>query len=193
MGLFGGDGLDYEPEGEYVTKKRVGKVEDVLDDDEQVMYLTRGSTIDVEGGGSNKSLFDDDRSRKSGTRGWVRAAFTQKRVVVKVPQWLGSDERSIPYSNITSVDLDTGWVKKRITLQTPGPTYHIEADEPGKGECRAAVRFIREKMTEANQLMSVESEPDPMEQLERLKSLHDDGVVTDDEFEEKKQALLDKI
>lgn len=37
------------------------------------------------------------------------------------------------------------------------------------------------------------SDPDPTEQLKNIKELHEQGVLTDDEFEEKKQKLLDKI
>lgn len=195
MGIFRNKSLDYEPEGDYVTRKRVAKVEDILDDDEKVMYLTRGSTVDVEGSGSGNSLFGDDRSRKSGFRGWVRAAITDRRIVVKIPQWLGNDERTIPYKNITSVDLDTGLINKRITLQTPGSTYHIEVQAPGKSETREATKFIREKMSEANQpqVVTEESEPDPTEQLQRLQELHEDGVVSEEEFEEKKANLLEQI
>lgn len=182
--------------GEYVTAERVRKVEDILDSEERVHYLTRGSTIDVEGSSSGTSLWGDDRSRKTGTRGYVRAAITGKRVVVKIPQWLGSDERSVPYQNITSVDLDTGLVNKRLTLQTPGQTYHIEAHEPGKEEVRNAARFVRTKITESQDetvVVEESSEPDPTEQLKNLKELHEQGVLSDAEFEEKKSELLDKL
>jgi hypothetical protein len=182
--------------GNYVTVDRVEKVEDILDRDEKVVYLTRGSTVDVEGSSAGDSLFGDDRSRKSGTRGWVRAAITDKRIAIKVPQWLGDDERSVPYQNITSVDLDTGLVNKRISLQTPGQTYHIEAQEPGKQEVRDAVKYIREKITESQEdqvIVQGSDEPDPTEQLQNLKQLHDQGVLTNEEFEDKKQSLLDKI
>lgn len=182
--------------GEYVRDDRVKKVEDILDRNEKVHYLTRGSTIDVEGSSAGDSLFGDDRSRKSGTRGYVRAAITEKRVAVKIPQWLGSDERSVPYHNITSVDLDTGLVNKRISLQTPGQTYHIEAHEPGKEEVRDAVRFIRNKITESQKEQVVvqgNEEPDPTEQLQNLKQLYDNEVLTEEEFEEKKQSILEKI
>lgn len=185
-----------EPSGNYVTIERLEKVADILDDDEIVHFLTRGTTVDVEGSGAGGSLFGDDRSRKSGTRGYVRAVVTDRRVAVKVPQFLGNDERSVPYSNITSVDLDTGLVNKRLTLQTPGQTYHIEAQEPGKDELRETTRFIRSKISEANQTNVVQTdspEPDPLEQLEKLKNLHEQGVVSDKEFEEKKSNLLDKI
>ncbi|MFD1527347.1 MULTISPECIES: PH domain-containing protein [Halobacteriales] len=200
MGLFssGDDDLgDYEcePQGEYVTKARIEKVEDILDEGEKIHYITRGSTVDVEGSSAGKSLFGDDRSRKSGTRGYVRAVYTDSRVAVKIPQWLGSDERSVPYESITSVDLDTGLVNKRVSLQTPGQTYHIEVQEPGKDEVREIVSFIREKINEVNQPDTVvaESEPDPLDQLDKLQELHEKGVVDDEEFEEKKQSLLDKV
>jgi hypothetical protein len=183
-------------QGAYVTADRIKKVESILDENETVHYLTSGSTVDVEGSSAGQSLFGDDRSRKTGTRGYVRAVITDKRVAVKVPQWLGSDERSVPYQNITSVDLDTGLVIKRLTLQTPGQTYHIDAQEPGKEEVRDAVRFIRQKITESNKdtvVVEDSSEPDPTDQLKNLKELHDDGVLTDEEFEKKKQSLLEKI
>ncbi|WP_218779117.1 PH domain-containing protein [Halobacterium hubeiense] len=185
-----------EPRGDYVTTERLKKIVDILDNDEVVHFLTRGSTVDVEGSGAGDSLFGDDRSRKSGTRGYVRAVVTDRRVAVKVPQFLGNDERSVPYSNITSVDLDTGLVNKRLTLQTPGQTYHIEAQEPGKDELRDITRFIRGKISEANQpdvVQADSSDPEPLEQLEKLKDLHDQGVVSDEEFEDKKSDLLDKI
>lgn len=181
--------------GEYVTDARIEKIKEILDNDEVVHYLTRGSTVDVEGSSAGHSLFGDDRSRKSGTRGYVRAAITDRRVVVKIPQWLGDDERSVPYQNITSVDLDTGFVTKRLSLQTPGQTYHIEAHEPDKEEVRDAVKFIRNKITDSQQGQTViqESQPDPTEQLKNIKELHDQGVLTDEEFEEKKSELLDKL
>jgi len=190
------EALDVEPQGAYVTREQFRKVSDILDSDEQVHFITRGSTVDVEGSSAGSSLFGDDRSRKSGTKGWVRAVISDRRVAIKVPQILGDDERSVPYSNITSVDLDTGLVNKRLTLQTPGQTYHIEAHEPGKEEVRDAVRFIRKKISDANQpdvVQTESSEPDPLDQLNKLKEMNEEGVVSDEEFEEKKSELLDKI
>lgn len=182
--------------GAYVTPQRIQKIQSILDADEKIHYLTKGSTVDVQGSGAGHSLFGDDRSRKSGTRGWVRAAFTDRRVAIKIPQWLGNDERTVPYHNITSVDLDTGLVNKRISLQTAGQTYHIEAQEPGKDECRQLVRFVREQIRETqtqSQPQVQSSDPDPTEQLKNLKELHEEGVLSDEEFEEKKQSLLDDI
>lgn len=186
--------LDCTPQGDWVTVKRLQKVDDLLDDDETVHYMWRGGTIDVEGSSAGDSIFGNDRDRKSSLKG-IFTAVTNKRVVIAIPQFLGDDERHVPYHSITSVDLDTGLINKRVSLQTKGQTYHIQAQGPSKDELRDAMRFIREKIEETNrpQPVQTEDESDPTEQLRNLKELHDEGVLTDEEFESKKQALLDEI
>lgn len=64
----------------------------------------------------------------------------------------------------------------------------------GKKECRNLVSFIEMKIEEASQRSATSGqEIDPTEQLQRLKELHDDGLVTDEEFEEKRAKLVEKI
>lgn len=186
--------MDADPQGNWVTPKRVEKMGDILDHDENVHYMFKGRTIDVEGSTSGESIWGNDRDRKSSLMGIFTAA-TDKRVVIHIPQFLGDDERHVPYSSIVSCDLDTGLVNRRVSLQTKGPTYHIQAQGPDKDELRTALRFIRDKSEEADKVV-VEgggSGPDPTEQLKNIKELHDAGVLSDEEFEEKKQSLLDKI
>lgn len=186
--------MDAEPQGRWVTPKRIKKMGDTLDADENVHYMFKGGTIDVEGSSSGESIFGNDRDRKSSLKG-IYTAVTDKRVVINIPQFLGDDERHVPYSSIVSCDLDTGLVNRRVSLQTKGPTYHIQAQGPDKDELRTALRFIRDRAEEADKVV-VEgggSEPDPTEQLKNIKELHDAGVLSDAEFEEKKQTLLDKI
>lgn len=197
MGIFGSDTdiSDHqgtEPVGNHVTEKRLRKIDGVLQNGEKVHYMTAGSTIDVAGDESGTSLFGNDRGRKSGTTGYVRTAFTDDRIVIKVPQVTGNDQRIVPYNSITSVDVDTGLVKKRISLQTKSQTYHIEVDKPGKDECRSISSFVREKIRETQESGQTK-ELDPTEKLQRVKELHDDGVLSDEEFEEKRQKLVDEI
>lgn len=190
--------LDCEPQGKSVNQKRASKIADILDEDESIHYIATeaGGGIDVEGSKAGHSLLGNDRSRKQGTSGYVRTVATDKRVAIKIPQFTGNDERSVPYNSITSVDIDTGLVRKRLTLQTPGQTYHIGAGGTDKAELREMAKFIRQKISEANQpeVQQAELEQDsPVDQLEKLSDLHDKGVLTDDEFQEKKEELLDKI
>lgn len=193
-----GDGeqthLDGQPRGTWVTRKRVQKVAALLDDDETVHYMWRGGTIDVEGSGAGQSIFGNDRDRKSSFKG-IFTAVTDKRIVIAIPQFLGDDERHIPYFSVTSVDLDTGLVNRRVSIQTKGQTYHVQAQGPSKDELRDAMRFIREQVEAANRPQQVQatSEPDPTDRLMKVKELHDQGLLTDDEFEEKRRALVDEI
>jgi|GEM_PF-7062942 len=186
--------LDCNPQGDWVTPERLEKVIELLDDEETVHYMWRGGTIDVEGSGAGESIFGNDRDRKSSFKG-IYTAVTNKRIVIAVPQVLGDDERHIPYRSVTSVDLDTGVLSRRVSLQTKGQTYHIQAQGPSKDEIRSAMKFIREKVEELHQTQQVvnTNEPDPTVQLQNLKQLHDEGVVSDEEFEKKKANLLEKI
>lgn len=183
-----------EPRGAWVNTERVRKVADLLDEDEVVHYMWRGGTLDVEGSSAGESIFGNDRDRKSSLKG-IFTAVTNKRIVINIPQFLGDDERHIPYHSVTSVDLDTGLMARRVSLQTKGQTYHVQSQGPSKTELRDAMKFIREKVEEANrpQQVPADNDPDPTEQLKNLKELHDDGVLTDEEFEEKKRSLLDKL
>lgn len=186
--------LNCEPQGDWVNNKQVKKVTGLLDENETVHYMWRGGTIDVEGSSAGESIFGNNRDRKSSFKG-IFTAVTNKRIVIAIPQYLGDDERHIPYHSATSVDLDTGLVNRRVSIQTKGQTYHIQAQGPSKDELREAMRFIREKIEEANrpQQVQAKSSPDPTEQLKNLKELHQEGVLTDKEFKSKKQSLLDKI
>jgi hypothetical protein len=186
--------LDCEPQGEWVSETWVEKIVHLLDEDEVVHYMWRGGTIDVEGASAGNSIFGNDRSRKASFKG-VFTGITNKRIVIAIPQYLGDDERHIPYRSATSVDLDTGLINRRVSIQTKGQTYHIQAQGPSKEELRDAMGFIRKKIEDANrpQQIQAESAPDPTQQLKNIKELHDQGVLTDEEFEQKKQSLLDKF
>lgn len=129
---------DNKERGEYVTEERIDKIRDFLEEGEFVHFLTRGSTIEEKVPGSNDS--------STGTKGWVRAAITDRRVVVKIPKLTGSDKRMIPYEELIGVEVTFNLMKKVLSLQTPNKSYHIKADEPGKSEFRDIEDFIKRKI-----------------------------------------------
>ncbi|WP_135852909.1 PH domain-containing protein [Halorussus salinus] len=195
MGLFGSDStseIDYEPESEFATAERIGKMEDVLDPDEKVMYLIKGKGIQEKGEGAG--AFGADVEGKNSILSSILTGATNKRLVSKIPQVTGDDEQTIPYSRIEGVDLDTGLVSKKLTVKTSGSAYEFQVSDPDADEIREMARFIREKMKESQQTNAqAASQPDPTEQLKNIKELHDEGVLSDEEFEEKKNDLLDKM
>lgn len=185
--------LDCTPQGDWVNAGRVEKVAELLDDDETVHYMWKGGTIDVQGSGAGESIFGNSRDRKSSFKG-IYTAVTNKRIVIAIPQFLGDDERHIPYHSVTSADLDTGLVSRRVSLQTKGQTYHVQAQGPSKEELRDAMKFVRNRVEEVNRPQaSTVNNPDPTEQLKNVQELYESGVISEEEYDEKRRTLLDKI
>lgn len=155
MGLFRRS-LDYEPEGEYVTAGRVRKIEDVLDEDEEVSYLIRGPTVDVDRSDRGEGTASSGNGRRRIVAdGWARVGITDRGIRMKVPRRSGEMTRSFPYEEITAVDLsisiertdlDSRYEKKRLRVRTSDSAYYVTVDEPGKAECRDAVRFARQRI-----------------------------------------------
>lgn len=197
MGLFDtGDvrlenaDIDCEPQNEYVSEETVAKIDDVLDGGEKVHFLAREA-----GGGVTIQGATEDEEKKVASGGHIRTAATDRRVVSKIPNLIGSEEISIPYDSISTVDLKSGLVRTRLSLQTDMKTYGIEIGHLNDDECKRMSRFIREKVSEANQQSAAgsDSTADPLDKLERLRDLKDEGVISDEEFDEKKAELLDQI
>lgn len=100
-------------------------------------------------------------------------------------------EWTIPYNSISSVDF-VG--HPALHIQTAGRTYYIKIagtffDEDEN--LSEAASYIREQQRQSKQEST--SESDPLEKLEKLGELRDKGVLSDAEFEEKKQELMDQI
>lgn len=201
MGIFGTPPADEEhlicsPQGEYVTAKRVGKVADVLNPGERVHYLTVGGVVDIEGDGKSSHLASGTE-RKGGIAGFTRTVFTDSRIIVKAPQFTGNDEIVIPYDSIIGISVHTrglGFANK-ISLRTSGPTYHIQVTWPkSSDESNAIGDYVERKISDLNEReTAVQEEPDAISQIKRLKSLNDEGIISDEEFGLKKKDLLDKI
>jgi len=99
-------------------------------------------------------------------------------------------EWTIPYSSISSVDF-IGYPE--LHVQTSGRTYYIRIagthfDE--KENLSEATDFIREKQRYED---SEETEVNELDKLEKLGRLRDEGVLTEEEFNQKKRDLLEDI
>lgn len=183
--------LDCEPQNEYVSKREVKKLDKYLEPGENIHFLGR------DGGGQLKI----DGKKRDGVTG-VLSAATDRRVLFKTGKMIGGSQTSIDYRDISSVEVSFGMVQKRINLETDSKVFGIGVGQLGKDEVQDMAQFIREKMRESNgtddttteqAVGSSENEEDPLDKLERLGELRDDGVITEEEFQEKKKSLLDQI
>ena len=161
---------------------------DLLDDGEQPHYFLRGSSIDVEGDGAGgESITGWDRDRRIGNAFTI---ITEQRVLVIANHLRGYDQHTIPYDSISAVNLNSGLVSTRLSLQTRGATYHLSVTSSDDDEVEDAVEWLRGRRRQGEKTTSAD---DPLDRLEKLKDLHDNGVLTEKEFEEKKASLLSQI
>lgn len=198
MGLFGSDDaevenavLDCEPQNEYVSEETVAEIDDLLRPGERVRYLAKGTGGGLELADGGRNWRGNEKNAEIATKGRVRTAATDQRLVIEVPQLTGSNEYSVPYENVTSIDVNTSLMSVRLTIQTPGQTYRPDVDGLTEETAREMAEFVREQMSADGGDADVDA--DPLDQLERLRDLHEDGVVSDEEFEEKKRESLDKV
>ncbi len=196
MGLFGPDeddiilenaNIDCEPQNDFVSKKQVKPIDDKLSPGEKVHYLfTGGSGLEIDGE-------KDDRV------GSTRTAITDQRILIKVSKTWGMGYQTIRYNNINGVTLNEGVLSVALVINTTGNRYKVYLTEAGAGSAQVgheAVEFIRKKVRHINQESSEsenENSQDPIEKLGQLKELMDEGVITEEEFNNKKKELLDEI
>lgn len=159
-----------------------------LEDGEQPHYLfplTKGftaqSALVVESGASQEELLDNTDG------GSCLVTDRYVRVHSSKGEW------TIPYESITSVDF-VG--HPALHIQTQGRTYYIRIagtlfDE--EQNLSDAASYIRKSQRKAWKTESKSGERSPVDKLERLGELRDKGVVTEEEFQEKKSDLLDEI
>jgi hypothetical protein len=192
MGLFSQDDddvvlenadLDCEPQGPSVTKSAVAKIDEHLSPGEKVHYLSTGSRFSING--------EDKQTIK------LRLVLTDRQILLKRKHNLiGNEQQTFNYEDISSVNLRKGMVFKKIAIETQSATYGVGVtDSHDSDELQAMVEFIREKSRSSRETQggSAAGETDPLDRIDQLKQLNEKGAISDEEFEEKKDDLLDQI
>ncbi|WP_049994988.1 PH domain-containing protein [Halapricum salinum] len=192
MGLFSQDDddivlenadLNCEPQGPSVTKSDVAKIDQHLSPGEKVHYLSTGNRFSING--------EEKQTMK------LRLALTDRRILLKRKQKLiGNEQQTFNYEDISSVNLRKGMVFKKIAIETQSATYGIGVtNSHDSNELQAMVNFIREKSRSSRgaQDGSAGGETDPLDRIDKLKELNEKGAISDEEFEQKKDDLLDQV
>jgi len=102
-----------------------------------------------------------------------------------------SGEWTIPYTSIVSVD-QLG--HPALHIQTSGRTYYIQIAGTKfdlAANVNQAARYIRDKQAERSQTKT--DGKSPIEKLETLSELHEQGKISKAKYEDKKEDLLEEI
>ncbi len=108
----------------------------------------------------------------------------------------------IPLENINNVLFHQNVLERilrsgDLLIESAGESGQSEFnDVPYPDEFQSLLYKVREERTKSlarQERSTPSSAPDPTERLERLARLHREGVLTDEEFEAKKRALLEEM
>lgn len=192
-----------EPGVEYIRYKSAtgpeamyqSRMAGYTDEEERLGTVLKGKLADMK--------VDGVRQRQYGGRG-VYTALTDRRVILAIEtRTSGEVVESIEYPSLSSVDLDQSGLFDYLNVHTADLTYSMNVFDANKAG--SAVTEIRQYVDEHRTSSEVQDPDDgqddtgetgsndPAERLRLLKQLLDEEVITQEEFEEKKESVIDEL
>jgi pyruvate kinase len=159
--------------------EQVNKIKHRLDNGEQIQLIARQS-----------------KHRPGGSFTTPDTIFvTNKRIVIRDPSLLGVRENivSVSYDKITSIELEKGVFSSKVIIRAPGFADEIEAIS--KKAAEQIVQYVKnsiDKIKIGSQRESFEVKESIADELLKLASLKEKGVLSDEEFLKMKKDLLNK-
>ncbi len=176
-----------EPHGQITDGKElneIAKIEDRLEDGEEVIEVAKQSKLAP--GGSKltpNTIFATDR-----------------RLIIRNPTMLGARQNIefFDYDQITNIKLEKGVFSANLVLTYPGirpDDGEINAIPKDKAEnilqiVRNAIVKAKKESQKPTQVVQQSSTAD---ELAKLAKLHEDGVLSDKEFDKMKKDLISKM
>ncbi|QLG29420.1 SHOCT domain-containing protein [Halorarum halophilum] len=164
---------------ETLRMKKMGKAPlDWLDEGEKLVYFLNGFDLDID---------DNDEGYSS------QLLVTDKKVIMLASSITGKrSQYTVLFEDIIGLSVQRR-VLSHIRIQTAGHSYKISAGGSAPGLADEVVDYIRQRKEEIGSEGDESSEESALDKLERLADLRDRGVVTEKEFERKKDKLMEEI
>lgn len=162
-----------------------------IKEDEEVFFIHSGNvTPDPEG-----ELKPNSMSLKGKTPSVI--VITDKRVFVHYKIFPEERIEQIPVGDIRSVDMKKDMYSSKIRVSSMRKTFDIDSTVKKK-DYVLIMNALEKAMSHDNQTSSAtvhmpDSKEDAVKALRELASLRDDGILSEDEFEKKKEELLAQI
>ena len=175
--------------------KEIEKISDRLDDDEEVLEVAKQGRINP--GATSLT-----------TPNTIFA--TDRRLIIRNPTMLGARQNVeyFDYDKITNIKLEKGILSSTIVLSYPGMdklasmlTWGREDDGEIKGlqkdKADNILQIVRNAIVEAKKEspkpVQVVQQTSTADELAKLAKLHEDGVLSDKEFDKMKKDLISKM
>ena len=149
-----------------------------------VEHLDEGETIIESCDGTYEAKILGSDSLRSGI-----VIVTEQRVVFFGKKMMGYDMETFPLSKVSAIEMSKGLMGKSISLKMSGNSANVKWIQ--KGDPDAVVKYVRDNMGEKTVAAPVAD--DIPSQIQKLASLKDAGILTEEEFATKKAELLAKM
>jgi len=152
---------------------------------EKLFCVVKGVAYKIE-----KRRAREHRSRKTGL-----LLITNKRAMFYAPQIFGRyDQLIFPYDQISSVNCHKGIIGDELQLQVASDNVTIHAIPKGDGDIAAQnIRDLIATMKAQPSIAVTAPQTDIVDQIEKLGKLKEKGLITEEEFERKKNELLKRL
>ncbi len=159
-----------------LNKREVAELPSILMEDENIEKINSGFLDEGKGSTGNGLLVATN----------YRVIFIDKPML-----GFGIKMEDFPYDKISSVSVETGFLKGVLKIICSGNTAKINLVTGAK----EFSEFVRQKTISKPIVHQqvVNNEPDILGQIEKLAELKAKGILTEEEFNEKKTILLAKI
>ena len=104
----------------------------------------------------------------------------------------GLKVEDFPLDKITSIQYETGLLLGKIKIHTSNNIATIDNVE--KVLSRKFAEFVRDKLSQPKESnFTINSQPNLLDQLEKLAKLKENGILSEEEFNDQKKKLLEKL
>ena len=159
---------------QFLGRKEINELPQILAENESVNNIVQGTYNN-----GNGILVSTDR----------RLIFIDKGLLY------GLKVEDFPHDKISSIQYETGLILAKIKIHTSGNIALIDNVE--KSSARQFAEFVRDFISRPKQQEPIfiqnTAEPTIFDQLEKLGKFKEMGIVTDEEFNEQKKKLLEKM
>ena len=174
--------------------KEIEKIADRLDDDEAVLEVAKQGRMNPGGAITTPNTI----------------FATDKRLIIRNPTMLGARQNVeyFDYDKITNIKLEKGIFSSTIVLSYPGMdklagllTWGREDDGEINGipkdKAENILQIVRNAIVEAKKEsqkpVQVVQQTSTADELAKLAKLHEDGILSDKEFDKMKKDLISKM
>lgn len=116
---------------------------------------------------------------------------TEKRVIFFGKKLMGYDMESFPLTKVSAIEMSKGLMGKSIAMKMSGNDAKMKWIQKGNPE--GVVNYVRENMGEKAAPTAAPVADDIPTQIQKLASLKEAGILTEEEFATKKAELLAKM